>query len=277
MPHCRWIALLFCLALAQAVPPAAVAEDAATEAFPDYQPKLTPDTVHDYRPSLRLEVDGLPAADPVNLRELIDLFDRHRAAAAAAPGRWTEGNIPLGGDPQEYEPSDAELMLAEVGDRIAAIAESMHPGAFAAAVGMLGRRLPLEYQRFSFRHVDVMGSGRFFYAGAPVVTLIPAGATVPQAAIDVAALEAMAPERRALYLAGVADGMGFAAQWPADRLRLMADCLRGFTGEELAANMAQFRAAQPSPGPADADPAPVALSLAMIYACQLQWPAPSEP
>jgi len=276
MPTCRWIAAVLCLILCPAAPQIVVAEESAAEAFPDYQPKLSADTLLDYRPSLRPEVEALPEPAPVSLRALLDALDHYRSAAAAAPGTWREGSIALGADPQEYAPSDAELLLAEVGDRIGLVAQGMPPAAFVAALGMLGRTAPLEYPRFVFRHVDVMGSGRFFYAGAAIPTQVPAGSGLPKAAVDIATLEAMALEQQAAYLAGAADGMAFATRWPADRLSLLATCMRGFTGEELGGIVRQFRSAGTSPDLPDADPAPLALALAMVDACQLQWTAPVE-
>jgi hypothetical protein len=271
MPVCRWLALL-CL-LCFAAP--AVASDAAEESFPGYQPKLSPDTVLDYRPELRTQIETLPEPSAENLRALLDALDHYRDAAGAQPGRWIDGSVPLGGDPREYEPSDAELLLAEVGDRIGLVAATMHPAAFAAAMGMLGREVPISYPRFAFRHVDVMGSGRFFYASDAAPTEVPSGASAPESALDFAAVKALPPEQRAAYLAGVADALRSATQLPPDRLQLLANCVRGFSGEQLRDIFDRFWPAERHLL-ADQQPAPVALVLAMVDACQLQWTVPAD-
>ncbi|MCA8892453.1 hypothetical protein [Hyphomonas sp.] len=137
------------------------------EQFPDYEPKLTPDTLLDYRPGLLASMPSLPEATVANLPKLMETLEYWRAQAEANPGGFEPGNMPLGADAQQYEASDAELMWALAGQRVADLAinnpdqlrESLPPES----------ELPLTYPVFAVRHVDVMGSGRFFYVSEPDV------------------------------------------------------------------------------------------------------------
>ena len=45
----------------------------------------------------------------------------------------------------------------------------------SAWAGLGNRRRVLVYNRFIFRHVDVIGSGRFFYASPPIPTVVEIG------------------------------------------------------------------------------------------------------
>lgn len=113
-------------------------------------------------------------------------------------------------------------------------------------------------------------------AGMPAVAADSA-ATAPagHSNVDAAALAAMPAEQQAAYLAGVADGMAFAMRWPADRAHLLTTCMRGFTGDQLAETVRQFRPA-PSGAAGGDEPAPLSLALAMVEACQLQWGPPEQ-
>ncbi len=130
------------------------------EAFPDYEPKLTPDTLFDYRPMLALELQV-----PASVGELLRAYLLASEQAREEPGEWEVGNIALGADPREYVPSDAELIAAELGDRLAALGGKPGFGGALAAAGL--GSIELHYATFLFRHVDVMGSSRFFYASPP--------------------------------------------------------------------------------------------------------------
>ncbi len=88
-------------------------------------------------------------------------------------GRWERGKVAFGAKPQEYIPSDEELLVAELGDRLAnyvATHDSLELVEAWNAEALLP--LPLEYRRFDFRHADVMGSGRYFYASKPLKVLV---------------------------------------------------------------------------------------------------------
>lgn len=136
--------------------------------FPDYQPKLGEDTVLDYRPGLAVQLAGLPATTRDSFQSAYAALGDFNRAAAANPGGWEEGNIALGAEPQEYVPSDEELLAAKHGDRLAALVRNMTAEEIMDAWDGAAIVPPsVSYKRFDFRHVDVMGSGRFFYASPP--------------------------------------------------------------------------------------------------------------
>lgn len=143
------------------------------EHFPGYKPKTTPDTVFDFRPQLGDRVAKLPPAALESLPGLLDELVRHKALALKNPGEWQEGMIPLGGDPQEYNPSDEELLVGELGDRIGQVVAAEKAEAVQRVLSAAGfKETAIEYGRILFRHVDVLGSGRFFYATSPVNVVI---------------------------------------------------------------------------------------------------------
>ncbi len=141
--------------------------------FPDYQPKRSPDTILDYRGSLAGAVAGLPAADLEHLGQLIGALADHQGRAAKNPGTWVDGNMVLGADPKQYRPGDDELLVSELGARIAQVVAATPPAELTAALDRAKiTERELTYGAISIRHVDAMGSGRFFYASAPVPTRI---------------------------------------------------------------------------------------------------------
>jgi hypothetical protein len=153
-------------------PGKAGARDEARRRFPDYQPKRTPDTVIDYHPRLAPRIAKLPPARLDRLLELIVLLEEHKKRAAGKPGQFVKGNQILGADEKEYEPSEDEMLASEIGDRIRAVAASTSKEQLEA------QGVPpqvVEYGAIRYRHVDVMGSGRFFYASEPVKATIPIG------------------------------------------------------------------------------------------------------
>lgn len=130
------------------------------DTFPDYEPKDSPDTLFDYRPGL---VMALPQSHSVG--DILHAYMLASQQAQQEPGQWEDGAIMLGADPREYVPSDAELIAAELGDRLAALAGKTGFGEALAAAGL--GSIELRYATFLFRHVDVMGSSRYFYASPP--------------------------------------------------------------------------------------------------------------
>lgn len=125
--------------------------------------------VTDYRSSVSADIGALPpVSDPAALAAA---FADWRSRAAASPGAMEAGAIPLGADPQEYRPSDAELVAAEAGDRLAAALSGADDATKAAVSTALGG--DLSYKRFDYRVVDVMGSGRYFYASSPKSASLP--------------------------------------------------------------------------------------------------------
>jgi len=138
----------------------------AEERFPDYKPKTSPDTVLDYRPQIGAELEKLPEATPGNLPKLLELLEEYRQKSRQNPGKTEEGNQILGADAREYVPSDPELIQSEIGNRIKQVVAAAAPGALKQ------EQRQVKYDAISFRHVDVMGSGRFFYASSPTKTII---------------------------------------------------------------------------------------------------------
>lgn len=148
-------------------------EEEALEVFPDYEPKLSDDTVLDYKPALHSRILELPEAVPQNLVTLVGLLEMYRVRALKNPGKFEEGRVMLGADMDQYVPSDEECMESEIGDRIAAIAAGMSPQELRALLKQQGSTVTtISYKKINYRHVDVMGSGRFFYAGEPVEVFI---------------------------------------------------------------------------------------------------------
>lgn len=138
--------------------------DAIHSMYPDYEPKTTPDDAYDYRPSLSGYTACLPAAERNNLPALLDSFAFYKKAAKKNPGRWRDGKVMLGANAQEYYPSNEELILNEIGERIRLIIDST-PKEDLDRIRKEKRlrKKSISYRQFTFRHCDVMGSGRFFY------------------------------------------------------------------------------------------------------------------
>ena len=156
---------------------ATVAPAATTQAVElrlmEFRPKLSPDTLLDYRPRLAERVAALPPAQLSLLGDLVATLDALKQRATAKPGSWRLGPVYLGANTQEYQPSDDELLAAELGDRIRRIVGTADPADVKAALKKAGVNAPVvEYNRFEYRHADVMGSGRFFYASEPKATAI---------------------------------------------------------------------------------------------------------
>jgi hypothetical protein len=141
--------------------------------FLDYRPKRTPDTVFDYRPELTIETDVLPDFAAERMAELTLQMEHLIGAAQAKPGGFVAGNVALGANPQEYVPSDEELLAARFGDALVTLLNKMEADQIKAAWTAPGStQRTLVYYRFIYRHVDVMGSGRFFYASPPIPTVL---------------------------------------------------------------------------------------------------------
>ncbi len=138
------------------------------EAARSHRPKVTPDTALDYRPRLARAFEALPPAALSALPALLAALESQQKAAAASPGTRRSGNPALGGPADEYVPSDAELLAAELGDRARDVVSGAAPPDLARALAQ-GNVVPrrITYRRFSFEHADVMGSGRFFFASEP--------------------------------------------------------------------------------------------------------------
>jgi hypothetical protein len=136
--------------------------------FPDYEPKITPDTMEDYlsKPSKIYEIledVGEPHISKMN--DILTLFNKYEKKAKRNTGKYEKGNIAIGADPNQYYPSEEELIVSELGKIIVQLIESYTKQQLKTL--KLRHNIQSQQIRFfeiSFRHVDVMGSGRFFYA-----------------------------------------------------------------------------------------------------------------
>jgi len=136
--------------------------------FPDYEPKITPDTIEDYlrKPSIVYEILGEIGEPHISkLNEILDLFHKYKKKAKKNVGKYDEGNVAIGADQFQYYPSEEELVVSELGKMILQLSESYSK----QQLKTIKLRYKIEPQQIrffeiTFRHVDVMGSGRFFYA-----------------------------------------------------------------------------------------------------------------
>ena len=136
--------------------------------FPDYEPKLSPDTINDYlrRPSKVYEIIGELGEPHISkLNKILDLFNNYEKKAKNNAGRYEKGNVAIGADLDQYYPSEDELLASELGKMILQLSESYSKQQMKTL--KLRYKIKPQQIRFfeiTFRHVDVMGSGRFFYA-----------------------------------------------------------------------------------------------------------------
>ncbi|MFW9949243.1 MAG: hypothetical protein ACFFKA_03835 [Candidatus Thorarchaeota archaeon] len=136
--------------------------------FPDYEPKKDPDTIKDYlrRPTKVHDIlreIGNPHISKFN--NILTLFHKYQIKAKKNVGKYEKGNVAIGADTDQYYPSEEELLVSELGKMIVQITESYSKQQFKTL--KLRYNIKSQMIRFfeiSFRHVDVMGSGRFFYA-----------------------------------------------------------------------------------------------------------------
>jgi hypothetical protein len=132
--------------------------------FPDYVPKMTPDEMLDFMPELGDEFAHLPPAEAEHIAELVQQYKTYRKAVRRNPGKWIEGNPVLGGKLKEYQPSREELILSEIGERIRHIAEEEGSNGIKAIMkAQDAKKKKIKYKKFTFIHMDVMGSGRYYY------------------------------------------------------------------------------------------------------------------
>jgi len=132
--------------------------------FPDYVPKMTPDEMLDFMPELGDAFAHLPPAAAEHIAELVQQYKDYRKAVRRNPGIWIEGNPVLGGKLKEYQPSREELILSEIGERIRHIAEEEGSNGIKAIMkAQNAKKKKIKYKKFTFIHMDVMGSGRYYY------------------------------------------------------------------------------------------------------------------
>lgn len=150
--------------------------------FGDYFPKESEDTAGDYLAGTEeasqyaAAVSALPQAELKNLTQLCNAFATYAQRAKKNPGMYEEGNMLLGADTREYRPSVDELILADIGDRIKAIVTTTPKEKLKQYCAEQKTTVKkIEYPSFTFRHADVMGSGRFFYASEPKKEVVSFG------------------------------------------------------------------------------------------------------
>jgi len=136
--------------------------------FPGYEPKLTPDTIEDYlrEPSKVYEILGeVGTPSSGNLKNMVKYFKKYVKKAIKSPGEYRKGNIAIGADFSQFYPSDEELITSQLGKMIEEIVNSHSREEFEKVKEQEGiKSQKIEFNEIYFRHVDVMGSGRFFYA-----------------------------------------------------------------------------------------------------------------
>ena len=143
--------------------------------FGDYAPKESEDTAADYlsggkdTAAYTTFVNTLPKTEIDNLQPLLKLHESYAKKVQKRPGKFEQGNIILGADEKEYSPSLEELELAEIGSRIKEIIAKTPR---AELKKYLAGAKQIAIISFTFRHADVMGSGRFFYASEPKKEII---------------------------------------------------------------------------------------------------------
>lgn len=144
-----------------------------TNPFGDFRPKLTPDTIFDYKYSIKDKILLLKIPSNPQLSDLpfiIQLLKQAQKSAKKHPGCFTPGNMVLGARPEEYNPSDEELIESYLGDIIVQILSTSSVQELSPFQSIL-KSIPT-YRKISISHMDCMGSGRFFYADPPIETKI---------------------------------------------------------------------------------------------------------
>jgi hypothetical protein len=136
--------------------------------FPDYEPKISPDTIEDYlgKPNMVYDILGEIGKPNISkLNNILALFNKYEKKAKKHVGKYEEGNVAIGADQFQYYPSEEELIVSELGKMIVQLMESYSKQQLKTL--KLRHNIPSQQIHFfeiTFRHVDVMGSGRFFYA-----------------------------------------------------------------------------------------------------------------
>jgi len=137
--------------------------------FPDYQPKTSPDTVNDYlrKPNSKVFkiLSDINPPTLKNLKDILSLFNQYKVEAEKNPGGTQPGNVAIGADSDQYYPSEEEILASELGKSIKAIIESSSKQELEDLKEEEGiSPHTIIFNEIIYRHVDVMGSGRFFYA-----------------------------------------------------------------------------------------------------------------
>lgn len=150
------------------------ADSPASAVAADYKPKLGADQITDLRPDLAGALAALPPTAPestVPLLRLLQQYQRGEGLPAAPPSRPAPSPRRIPGEPavEAYDPTDQQLLISEVGDRLEWILEHHHPAKIVGQLQSAGwTSNHYDYQQIVIRHSDVIGSGRFFYADKPM-------------------------------------------------------------------------------------------------------------
>jgi len=100
-----------------------------------------------------------------NLKRIVKHFKKYIKKVIKNPGGSRKGNIAIGTDFNQYYPSEEELLAFELGKIVEKIVYSHSREEFKKVKVQEGiKSQKIEFNEIYFRHVDVMGSGRFFYA-----------------------------------------------------------------------------------------------------------------
>jgi len=116
----------------------------------------------------QLEADRgriVPKIELDKLKPALDFFKEYQKKERENPGIFREGNVILGAPPKEYIPSDEELIVSELGkliERVKSAHSSEELEKYTQQHGI--DTLEIEFEEIGFYHMDVMGSGRIFYA-----------------------------------------------------------------------------------------------------------------
>jgi len=139
------------------------------DSFPDYKPKTTPDTIYDYLRTPKTKIFeilteiGEPSLAKLKLIE--KYFNKYKKKAEKSPGGTQKGNISIGADFNQYYPSEEEMLVSELGNMIYQLLISNSKEDIEKTKKKEGIKTKMiEFYEIYYRHVDVMGSGRYFYA-----------------------------------------------------------------------------------------------------------------
>jgi hypothetical protein len=137
--------------------------------FPDYEPKKTPDSIKDYLRTPKTKIFNIldEIGDPTlqKLKKILDLFIKYKKEAKRNPGKFENGRVYLGANLKQYIPSEEELMVSELGKLVQNIVKNYTKDEIDEyKKHMEIKTQNVEFYEIFFRHVDVMGSGRYFYA-----------------------------------------------------------------------------------------------------------------
>ena len=136
--------------------------------FPDYEPKITPDTIEDYLRRSSKVYDILAEvgeSNSGNLKRIVKYFKKYIKKAIKNPDGTRKSNIAIRADFNQFYHSEEELIASELGKMIEKIVNSHSREEFEEVKMQEGiKSQKIEFNEIYFRHIDVMGSERFFYA-----------------------------------------------------------------------------------------------------------------